>query len=124
MCVPVFTDAAGADRLAALPGVQLDPEVVRSVIHAPDPRAAGIAHAVAAARTFLAVDGVDGINLSGSASTTGPDDRPAIMRAVAEQIRTVERGSLGGARRPPANSTSGGLAARLATDRGGEGGRG
>ena len=123
-CVPVFTDAVGADRLSALPGVQLDPEVVRSVIHAPDPRMAGIAQAVAAARTFLAIDGVDGINLSGSASTAGPDDRPAIMRAVAEQIRTPEGGSLGGARRPPASSTSGGLAARLATDRGGEGGRG
>lgn len=90
VCVPVFTDAVGADRLAALPGVRLDPAVVRSVIHAPDPRAAGIAQAVAAARTHLAVDGVDGINLSGPASTAGPADRAAVMRAVAEQIRTPE----------------------------------
>lgn len=90
VCVPVFTDAAGADRLAALPGVRLDPEVVRSVIRAPDPRAAGIAHAVAAARTLLALDGVDGINLSGPGSTSGPGDRVAVMRAVAEQIRAPE----------------------------------
>jgi 5,10-methylenetetrahydrofolate reductase len=96
VCVPVFTDATGADRLAALPGVDLDPSVVAAVVHAPDPRSAGIAHAVAAARTFLAIDGVDGVNLSGPASSAGPAERAGVMRAVAEQLR-VPRGTDAGA---------------------------
>jgi 5,10-methylenetetrahydrofolate reductase len=91
VCVPVFTDAAGADRLAALPGVELDAAVVDAVVHGPDPRAAGIAHAVAAARAFLEVDGVDGVDLSGPASSAGPVERAAVMREVAEQLRVPGR---------------------------------
>jgi 5,10-methylenetetrahydrofolate reductase len=89
VCIPVFTDSAGADRLAALPGVGLEPSVVEAVVHAPDPRAAGIARAVDAARAVLAVDGVDGVNLSGPASSDGPVERASVMRAVAEELRAT-----------------------------------
>ncbi len=44
---------------------------------------------MAAARTFLAIDGVDGVNLSGPASSSGPADRADVMRSVAEQIRVA-----------------------------------
>ena len=60
---------------------------------APDPRAAGIAHAVAAARAVLEVDGVDGVDLSGPGSSQGPAERAAVMREVAEQLRVVTAGA-------------------------------
>jgi 5,10-methylenetetrahydrofolate reductase len=90
-CVAVFTDEPGAIRLAALPGVALDDSAVRSVLHAADPVEAGIDRAVSAARDLLSVDGVEGVNLSGPASTNGDADRLAVMRAVAERLRTPVR---------------------------------
>ena len=42
--------------------------------------------AVATARRFLAVDGVDGVDLSGPASTVSAAERVAVMRAVAERL--------------------------------------
>ena len=86
-CVPVFTDAVGAGRLDLLPGVSLDEAEVAAVLGAIDPVQAGVDHAVRMARAVLAVDGVDGVNLSGPASTTSSEERAAIMRAVSEQLR-------------------------------------
>jgi hypothetical protein len=87
VCVPVFTDAAGADRLSSLPGVGIEPSAVEAVVHAADPRAAGIELAVATARRLLAVDGVEGVDLSGPGSSDGPTQRAEVMRAVADQLR-------------------------------------
>ena len=86
-CVPVFTDATGADRLRHLPGVQLDAAAVAAVLSAADPVAAGVEHATARAESLLAVDGIDGINLSGPASTQSVHERADVMRFVAERLR-------------------------------------
>ncbi len=100
VCVPVFTDAAGADRLIALPGVGIEPSAIDEVLHATDPRAAGIAHAVASATAHLSIDGVDGIDLSGPASTASPTERATVMREVAEQLRRGSPTPWTGVRRP------------------------
>ena len=57
--------------LQRFPGLHLDDAVVARVLAAPDPRAAGIAAAVAEARALLAVPGVVGVNLSGAGSARG-----------------------------------------------------
>jgi methylenetetrahydrofolate reductase (NADPH) len=69
--VAVFTDIVSASVLQGLPGLELDEAVVDDVLNAADPVAAGISAAVAEARALLAIDGVDGVNLSGSASGSG-----------------------------------------------------
>ena len=86
-CIPVYTDQAGADRLARLPGVSLDPDLVREVLTADDPVEAGIMAAARQARRHLDLPGVEGINLSGPASTRTPSERAAVMRAVTELLQ-------------------------------------
>ena len=63
--VAVFTDSRSAAVLAALPGLELDPAQVETVMRASDPVEAGIAAAVDEAVALLAIDGVEGVNLSG-----------------------------------------------------------
>ncbi len=87
VCVAVFTDRAGAGRLAALPGVGLSESVQRRVLGASDPVQAGIDHAVASARSALDLPGVVGVNLSGPASTEGPAPRARVMRRIVEGLR-------------------------------------
>jgi 5,10-methylenetetrahydrofolate reductase len=87
--VAVYTDEHSARVLQRFPGLHLDGEVVERVLAAPDPRAAGIAAAVAEARGLLAVPGVVGVNLSGLGSGRGEDDGASIKAAVAEQLREV-----------------------------------
>jgi hypothetical protein len=48
---------------------------------------AGIAAAVAEARALLAIPGVVGVNLSGSASSRGVDDGAAVKAEIAVQLR-------------------------------------
>jgi methylenetetrahydrofolate reductase (NADPH) len=67
--VAVFTDAVSARVLTALPGLHVDPARVTAVLDADDPVQAGIDAAVAEAHAVLAIDGVTGVNLSGSASS-------------------------------------------------------
>lgn len=85
--IPIFTDADGAARLRRLPGVVLGDALVESVLGAHDPVAAGIDRAIREAREALDVDGVQGINLSGPASTRSTEERTAVMRAVTEGLR-------------------------------------
>jgi hypothetical protein len=73
--------------LQRFPGLHLDDAVVERVLAAPDPRAAGIAAAVAEARTLLSVPGVVGVNLSGMGSGSGEDDGARIKAEVAVQVR-------------------------------------
>jgi len=49
--VAIFTDPASASALSGLPGLELDPAVVRAVLSDPDPVAAGIAAAARQAGT-------------------------------------------------------------------------
>lgn len=85
--VAVFTDEVSAAVLQGLPGLALDPDVVDSVLTAPDPVEAGIEAAVAEARALLAIDGVAGVNVSGLASGSGTRVGAQIKAEVGGRIR-------------------------------------
>lgn len=86
-CVAVITDLESLVVLERFPGLVVDPQVRRAVLDARDGRAAGVAAAVDAALALLSIDGVAGVNLSGSA-TAGPEhESAAIMAEVAATIR-------------------------------------
>jgi methylenetetrahydrofolate reductase (NADPH) len=84
--VAVFTDSVSAAVLDGLPGLELDAHVVRTVLDAADPVEAGIAAAVAEAEALLAIEGVAGVNLSGSASASGTRRGAEIKAEVAARI--------------------------------------
>ncbi|MEH3139510.1 MAG: methylenetetrahydrofolate reductase C-terminal domain-containing protein [Mycobacterium kyogaense] len=85
--VAVVTDDVSAAVLRGLPGLELDPEVVEAILTAPDPVQAGIDAAVAEARALLAIDGVDGVNISGSASANGTRAGAEIKAEVGRRVR-------------------------------------
>jgi hypothetical protein len=85
--VAVYTDEPSARVLQRFPGLHLDDSVVESVLAASDPRAAGVAAAVAEARALLAIPGVVGVNLSGSGSSIGVDDGAEVKAEVARQLK-------------------------------------
>lgn len=86
-CVAVFTDVESLDVLHRFPGLVVDPAEIRRVMESPDVREAGIAAAVDQAARMLDIDGVVGVNLSGSA-TSGPElESAAIMADVAARLR-------------------------------------
>ena len=86
-CVAVFTDARSAAVLQGFPGLVLEPNEGRQVLTAADPREAGIRAAVAQARAMLAIPGVAGVNLSGSATAGPEEESAAIMAEVAARLR-------------------------------------
>ena len=90
--VAVFTDASSAAVLDGLPGLHLDPGVVAGVLGADDPVEAGIAAAVRAARAVLALEGVEGVNLSGSAASGDPLAGARIKAEIARRL-TEEAGT-------------------------------
>jgi methylenetetrahydrofolate reductase (NADPH) len=90
--VAVYTDEISAAVLQGLPGLELDPVTVAEVLGAPDPVAAGIAAAVAEARALLAIDGVDGVNLSGLASSRGSHAAARVKAEIGAQIQDRPRG--------------------------------
>ncbi len=85
--VAVFTDTVSAAVLQGLPGLELDAAVTDQVLSAPDPVAAGIAAAVDEARALLAIEGVDGVNVSGLASASGTRIGAEIKAEVGRRIR-------------------------------------
>ncbi|MBM9467780.1 methylenetetrahydrofolate reductase C-terminal domain-containing protein [Nakamurella leprariae] len=85
--VAVFTDARSAAVLDALPGLEIDRDVVAAVLAAPDPVTAGIEAAVAEARSLLAIDGVHGVNLSGLASDRGVRFAAEVQAEIGRRIR-------------------------------------
>ncbi len=87
--VAVFTDAVSAAVLQGLPGLELDPEVVNRVLAAPNPIDAGIDAAVAEAQALLQIDGVAGVNISGSASSGGTRLGAEIKAEVGARIRAA-----------------------------------
>jgi methylenetetrahydrofolate reductase (NADPH) len=88
--VAVFTDAVSAAVLQGLPGLELDDAVIRRVLDANDPIEAGIQAAVAEAQALLSIDGVVGVNLSGSASASGTQVGATIKAEVGTRIRTLQ----------------------------------
>ncbi|BBX16947.1 methylenetetrahydrofolate reductase [Mycolicibacterium duvalii] len=85
--VAVFTDSVSAAVLQGLPGLELDAGVVERVLSADDPIEAGIEAAVAEAQALLSIDGVAGVNLSGSASASGSRRGAEIKAEVGARIR-------------------------------------
>jgi 5,10-methylenetetrahydrofolate reductase len=85
--VAVYTDERSARVLQRFPGLHLDDGAVGRVLTAPDQRAAGIAAAVDEARALLAIPGVVGVNLSGSASGGSDDDGARVKAEVAELVK-------------------------------------
>lgn len=85
--VAVFTDARSAAVLDALPGLEIDRDVITAVLAASDPVAAGIEAAVAEARALLAIDGVHGVNLSGMASDRGVRFAAEVQAEIGRRIR-------------------------------------
>lgn len=69
--VSVYTDLHSASALQGLPGLEIDPAAIAEVLGAADPVEAGIEAAVTEARALLAIDGVNGVNVSGPASAQG-----------------------------------------------------
>jgi len=69
--VVVYTDVVSAAVLQGLPGIELGTASVASTLGSRDPVAAGIDAAVTKAERLLAIDGVEGVNLSGLASARG-----------------------------------------------------
>jgi 5,10-methylenetetrahydrofolate reductase len=69
--VVVYTDAVSAAVLQGLPGIELSTTSVDSILGSPDPITAGIDAAVTKAQQLLAIDGIEGVNLSGLASARG-----------------------------------------------------
>jgi len=85
--VAVYTDEPSAVVLSALPGLELEPAAVRAVLDGPDPVEAGIAAAVREAAALLAIPGVVGVNLSGSASARGYQYAATVKAESARRIR-------------------------------------
>jgi 5,10-methylenetetrahydrofolate reductase len=85
--VAVYTDERSAAVLTALPGLEIEPARVRSVLTARDPVAAGIEVAVAEARALLGVEGVVGVNLSGMASARGTAYAAGVQAQIGHRIR-------------------------------------
>lgn len=85
--VAVFTDSVSAAVLHGLPGLELDPDVADRVLSAPDPVEAGIEAAVVEAQALLSIDGIAGVNLSGSATASGSRRGAEIKAEVAARIR-------------------------------------
>lgn len=90
--VAVVTDALSAAVLRGLPGLELDPVVVASILDADDPVQAGIDAAVAEARALLAIDGVEGVNISGLASADGTQAGAEIKAEVGHRVREEAAG--------------------------------
>jgi len=85
--VPTFTDAPSAAVLSGLPGLELDPDVVRGVLADPDPVRAGIDAAAGEARALLDIPGVVGVNISGLASARGYEFAARVKAELAGRIR-------------------------------------
>jgi methylenetetrahydrofolate reductase (NADPH) len=85
--VAVFTDPVSAAVLQGLPGLELDAHRVARVLGARDSVAAGIDASVDEARRLLDIDGVVGVNLSGSASAAGYVRAAQIKAEVGRRVR-------------------------------------
>lgn len=90
-CVAIYTDEYSAAGLAQLPGLELNRDTVAAVLRAPDPVEAGIRATVEAARELLAVAGIVGVNVSGSATTRGWEQAAQIKAEVGHRIRAGHR---------------------------------
>lgn len=87
--VAVFTDSVSAAVLQGLPGLELDSTVTARVLGSADPVESGIEAAVEEARALLSIDGVEGVNISGSASASGTRVGAEIKAEVGRRIKDM-----------------------------------
>ncbi len=85
--VAVLTDEMSAAVLQGLPGLALDPAVVSGILTASDPVEAGIEAAVTEASALLSIEGIEGVNISGLASSAGTRAGAEIKAEVGARIR-------------------------------------
>lgn len=86
-CVAVVTDRESLTVLEQFPGLVLGPATRDLVGRSDDLRQAGIDTAVEQARAMLAIEGVVGVNLSGSATSGSELESAAIMAEIAGRLR-------------------------------------
>ena len=86
--VAVYSDERSAGVLQNFPGLHVDADQIARVLSAPDPVRAGIDAAVREAQELLAIDGVDGVNLSGLGSGRGEVAGAEVKAAVGERALT------------------------------------
>jgi 5,10-methylenetetrahydrofolate reductase len=91
--VVVFTDHRSASALTALPGLQIAPDRLEAVLTAQDPVEAGVAAAVDEAIRLLALPGVEGVNLSGLASSRGAQEAAEVHAEVGRRILAARGGA-------------------------------
>lgn len=87
--VVVFTDRRSAEVLSALPGLEIAPERLETVLGAVDPVETGIAAAVEEAALLLGMPGVAGVNLSGLASSQGVQAAAEIQAEIGRRVRAA-----------------------------------
>lgn len=92
-CVPFLSARAPVRTLASLPGLVLDPVAVNAAGHDPEGAHGAMTAAKAAAEAMLAIDGVVGVNLSGTASTVSEVDSAELMAELGRRIRATPRRS-------------------------------
>jgi len=90
--VVVFTDHRSASALTGLPGLQIAPDRLEAVLTADDQVEAGVAAAVDEAMALLALPGVEGVNLSGLASSRGAQEAAEVHAEVGRRILAARGG--------------------------------
>lgn len=88
--VATYTDTDSATALQSLPGLELEGDAVIAVLASADPVEAGIRTAVDEARSLLAIEGVAGVNVSGSASSRGWKFATDVKAEVGARIRAEQ----------------------------------
>lgn len=88
-CVPLAASVAGAERLAAFTRDRT-PAAAGAAVSERDPVGAAVRVAVAAAEELLAIDGVEGINLS---AASGPGEELQVAAALALACEALGGGS-------------------------------
>lgn len=80
VCVPLVASEAGLALLQTFTGLALPPGYLETISYADDPASAGIDAAIAFAHDVLAIDGVQGVDLS---SAVPPGEEEAALAAIA-----------------------------------------
>ncbi len=88
-CIPVILGSGGAAGLGTFPAMALPPGYADAILAAADPRKAGIRAAVRLSLDMLALEGVQGVDLSG-VPEAGAES--AYCEAVAEIAQGIRRG--------------------------------
>jgi 5,10-methylenetetrahydrofolate reductase len=90
-CVPVVVDRESAELLRSFTTLVLPHGYLERILAARDPFAEGVAAAVDLARSFLAIDGVSGVNLSGGAGAGREAWFAEALARISDELELVAR---------------------------------